>query len=98
MCSITLKIILCAYNSRLRCFYFFLLNMGLILALVQLVGNSQVARDILKISSTIGAISFLSSLSTVGLISSGPDVLSVLRFDRSFRIPFRSNVIPGIVG
>ena len=48
--------------------------MGLTFALVQSDGNSPVARD-LSNSWIIGAISSLSSLSTIGLISSGPAVV-----------------------
>ena len=68
------------------------------MALVQSEGNTPVARELSDISWMTRAISFLSSYSTEGLISSGPAVLSDIKFDRGLTIPFRSMAISGIVG
>ena len=62
--------------------------MGLTFALVQSDGNSPVARDLSNINWIIGAISSLSSLSTIGLISSGPAALSGRKFESNLIMPF----------
>ena len=72
--------------------------MGVTLALVQSEGNLPVARDFSKISWMTGAISILSSLSTMGLISSGLAALSGLKFDSDLIMPFRFMFISGISG
>ena len=69
--------------------YHLFLYTGLTFALVQSEGNTPVARDLSNISWMTGAISFLRSLSTEGLISSGAAALSGFKFDRSLTIPFR---------
>ena len=61
--------------------------MGVTLALVQSEGHLPVARDFSKISWMTGAISILSTLSTIGLISSKPAALSGHRFDSNLIIP-----------
>ena len=62
--------------------------MGLTFALVQSDSNSTVARDLSNIIWIIGAISSLSYLSTIGLISSGPAALSGRKFERNLIMPF----------
>jgi hypothetical protein len=61
------------------------------------MGTTPDSRDISKIIVKIGAISVASSLSTLGLISSGPAALFGFKFRRSLAMPSQVMVISGIV-
>ena len=74
------------------------LKIGLTFALVQSDGTSPVASDLSNMSWIKGAISDLSSFSTIGQISSGPAALSGRKFESSLVMPFRFIQMSGIWG
>ena len=61
-------------------------------------GSWPVCKDFSNIIWITGEISFLNSFKTMGLISSGPEALSVLRFANNFKIPFESMMISDMIG